>query len=82
MNVTDTRKIIFSYLRKEPRIKCHGCEKVLIWEKKKREEYFARSLEKNYIAYFCKSCYYGNNVQIFQIIVFVILFFILYYIYQ
>ena len=32
--IEDLRKYIFSFLRKEPKLMCKDCKKVLIWDKK------------------------------------------------
>ena len=68
MNVPDTRRIIFSYLRKEPKLKCDSCQNVLIWDKKIVRPYYVRSLEKNYFASYCKSCYIKNNYPISSLV--------------
>ena len=35
--IDDLRKYIFSFLRKEPKLVCNDCNKVLIWDKKVNE---------------------------------------------
>ena len=60
MNTVDTRNLIFSYLRKEPKLKCHQCDKILIWDNKPNQKIFYKSLEKNYVAKYCYNCYYSN----------------------
>ena len=57
MNIPDIKREIFSYLRKDPKLVCYKCNKILIWDKEIKPIYH-KSLEKNYIAAFCQSCYY------------------------
>jgi len=32
--ISDLRRYIFSFLRKEPKVKCSECNSVLVWDKK------------------------------------------------
>lgn len=72
MNVPDTRRLIFSYLRKEPKLSCHQCKRVLVWDKSVTN-YHKKSLEKNYMAFFCNKCYYKDSYFDFDFI-FIIIF--------
>ena len=62
--IYDIRKHIFSFLRKEPILKCSMCKCVLIWDKSVKEhfiinqdDYFIRLINNgNY----CLHCYYKN----------------------
>ena len=39
MNNPDLRREIFKYFRRDARIKCVFCNKIIIWDKKKQVEY-------------------------------------------
>jgi hypothetical protein len=53
MNNYYIRNIIFSYLRKEPKIKCKKCNIVCVWDKKINEY-----VEFNFYPW-CKKCFYN-----------------------
>ncbi len=61
MENPDTRGEIFSYLRKKPQLSCFKCKSVLIWDKQICN-YHLRSLEKNFTAAYCNSCYFSEFV--------------------
>ena len=58
MNNMDLRRVIWSYLRKEPKIKCYTCNCVCVWDKKVRNY-----VELNYYPWnmigdtLCYECY-------------------------
>ena len=56
MNIKDTRKIIFSFLRKEPKLVCNKCDKVLIWDKN-YYDFYQRPYGNSFVS-LCKRCYY------------------------
>ena len=84
MNVPDLRREIFSYLRKEPKLKCSECNNVLIWDKKINRRYVCKHSQKNHYQYLCLICYYKNvylNYDFFSVvIIFLTLIYICYYI--
>ena len=85
MNISDTRKHIFSYLRSDAKVTCHHCDKILIWDNKPKVKIFYKSLEKNYIASFCGGCYYkemGYTNSFYQFILFVGLYFLSLYFFK
>ena len=53
MNNDDLRRYIWSFLRKEAKLKCIICKKVLVWDTKVREEYY----DINYNESICKYCH-------------------------
>ena len=58
MNNMDLRRVIWSYLRKEPKIKCYKCNCVCVWDKKiinaYYEHYVTSFIESD--GYICWSC--------------------------
>ena len=58
MNNYDLRREIWSYLRKEARIRCSLCYNVCIWDKKKRCKYLYSSKYINSKkTYVCQKCW-------------------------
>ena len=60
MENPDTRREILSYLRNKPKLTCFTCKTILVWDKKVCN-YHLRSLEKNFTAAYCNSCYFRDN---------------------
>lgn len=56
MNNTDLRGVIWSFLRTEAEINCHGCKKVLVWDKKKVDRYFTYHHGKC-LSHYCYDCW-------------------------
>ena len=66
MNNMDLRKVIWDYLRKEPKIKCYICNCVCVWDKKiinaYYEHYVTSFIESD--KYICWSCYWTNMLDL------------------
>ena len=56
----ELRREIFSYLRKEAKIKCFECGEVCVWDKKTRTLYYEYGVN----TYFCMSCYWKNLLDL------------------
>ena len=63
MNNTDLRGVIWSYLRKEPKIKCNQCDIVCVWDKKIINHYYTEDM-LNIRIYTCIECYWTNLLDI------------------
>jgi hypothetical protein len=60
MNINDLRKVIFSFLRKTPKIQCITCNDVCIWDKKIIKKYIEYPIyDATVIISQCHECYYG-----------------------
>jgi hypothetical protein len=62
MNNSDLRRVIWSYLRKKPKIKCYKCNRVCVWDKKTINTYYEYYIT-NFIEfdeYICWNCYWTN----------------------
>ena len=59
MNDYHLRKNIFSYLRKEPKLRCALCKKVLIWDN--TVDVIFSYYSNNKIIDECKDCYSISN---------------------
>lgn len=55
------RKIIFSYLRKKPTLRCHTCHRVLLWDPGEPKCKFIRQ----YDGYICLPCV-GDNMHMYS----------------
>ncbi len=51
MNNNDLRRYILSFLRKKAKLHCYVCDKVLIWDKKVREEYYVINYNESMCSY-------------------------------
>ena len=62
-SIDDLRGYIFTFLRKEPRVKCRECHDVCIWERRIVKEYMSMGT-----GYICIKCwfnvYYGPGCMI------------------
>ena len=56
MNIKDTKKIIFSFLRKEPKLVCSQCNRILIWNKQ-FIHYYEKPYKNSFI-FICQKCYF------------------------
>jgi len=79
MNISEIRRNVLSFLRKEPKLTCDRCKDILIWDKPTKRIYNV-SLEKNYIGKLCYNCYsqqigYPDKFTILIIILFTIYFY-------
>ena len=62
----DLRREIFSYLRKEPKVKCDQCDDVCVWDKKMLKIYF----EEKYSgmkSIKCYKCYWTDMLDLCSI---------------
>jgi len=62
MNNNDLRRVIWSYLRKKPKISCYNCNSVCVWDKKRVLNYFyiTREMNSNRL-YICDNCWTQIN---------------------
>jgi len=56
----DLRREIFSYLRKEPKVKCFYCDLVCVWDKKIINLYFSEKYTNITPTHSCYKCYWDN----------------------
>jgi len=61
MNNSDLRRIIWSYLRKLPKITCMYCDSVCVWDNKVKEYYEVPFFYYN-ISYHSENTLYKKNV--------------------
>ena len=59
MNNTDLRGVIWSYLRKEAKIKCNQCDIICVWDKKMINYYYTEDI-LNKDKHTCIHCYWTN----------------------
>ena len=59
MNNSDLRGVIWSYLRKEAKIKCFDCGCVCVWDKKIINHYYTENI-LNTEKHICMHCYWTN----------------------
>ena len=61
MNNNDLRRLIWSYLRKKPKIACFKCNDVCVWDKKRIKQYYYLStrIQSGDLTniYYCKECW-------------------------
>lgn len=62
MNNNDLRRVIWSYLRKKPKISCYNCKNVCVWDKKRIRKYFyiTKEIDSNRL-YVCDNCWTQIN---------------------
>ena len=64
MNNSDLFRLILSYLRKEPKLKCKLCRKVCVWDKKVNNyielSYYPWNM---YGSIYCYECYKDLNIS-------------------
>lgn len=65
MNNNDLRHLIFSYLRKKPRIACLTCGKCCVWDKKIVNKYIEYKYLNEKYKYDCIECY--KDIDAYQI---------------
>ena len=64
----DLRREIFSYLRKEPKVKCEQCDDVCVWDKKVLKLYYNEIQYNNRSkTYKCYECYWKNMLDLCSI---------------
>ena len=63
----DLRREIFSYLRKEAKVKCDQCNEVCIWDKKTIQLYHEEKYKDGIISIKCYKCYWTNMVDLCSI---------------
>lgn len=67
MGNSDLRRLIWSYLRKNPKRECFFCNKVLVWDKKKLDLHFIIPiLDDTVYVYECVECSLGSVSNPFQ----------------
>ena len=60
----DLRREIFSYLRKEPKVKCDQCDDVCVWDKKMLKIYFEEKYKDGMKSIKCYKCYWTNMIDL------------------
>jgi hypothetical protein len=60
----DLRREIFSYLRKEAKVKCDQCNDVCVWDKKKLKIYHEEKYKDGIISIKCYKCYWTNMIDL------------------
>lgn len=63
--INDLKNIIFSYLRKKPKLECCTCKKVLIWDKVVNKFFEIPTNDYKKIYYQCTNCYYLASTRDF-----------------
>ena len=63
MNNTDLRGVIWSYLRKEPKIKCFDCGIICVWDKKIINHYYTEHITDYSPKHICMKCYWTNLID-------------------
>ena len=64
MNNKDLRHVIWSYLRKEPKVKCYDCGVICVWDKKMINVYYTEYIDDHMPRYICMQCYWTNIVDL------------------
>ena len=60
----DLRREIFSYLRKEPKVKCEICQAVCVWDKKIIKLYHEDKYTNGDNIFKCYKCYWTNMIDL------------------